>query len=134
MKKVVSLKKRTFLDMKKFLSIILFVQISVCSISVIYAQPSSRAAWNDGWTFTKDGQSKVLNLPHDWGVEGPFIQEYEGSTGKLAWWGKAEYSKTLEGTASDIQRRKCFFLDIDGAMSFAKVFCNGLFVMEWPYG
>lgn len=134
MKKVVSLKKRTFLDMKKFLSIILFVQISVCSISVIYAQPSSRAAWNDGWTFTKDGQSKVLNLPHDWGVEGPFIQEYEGSTGKLAWWGKAEYSKTLEVTASDIQRRKCFFLDIDGAMSFAKVFCNGQFVMEWPYG
>ena len=28
-----------------------------------------------------------LNLPHDWGIEGPFKQEYPGETGKLPWWG-----------------------------------------------
>lgn len=106
----------------------------ICLASLTYAQPASRACWNDDWTFTKDGSSKVVDLPHDWGVEGPFVQEYEGSTGKLAWWGKAEYSKTLDVSASDLQKHKCFFLDIDGAMSFAKVYCNEEFVMEWPYG
>ena len=38
------------------------------------AQPSGRIAWNDGWTFSKDGESRVLNLPHDWGVcRGPHV-------------------------------------------------------------
>ncbi len=26
---------------------------------------------------------RELNLPHDWGIEGPFKQEYPGETGKL---------------------------------------------------
>ena len=52
-------------------------------------QPVGRTSWNAGWTFTKDGESRTLNLPHDWGVEQPFLQENPGETGKLAWWGKA---------------------------------------------
>ena len=97
------------------------------------AQPASRVSFNEGWTFTKDGASKVVDLPHDWGVDGPFNIANPGETGKLAWWGKAEYVKTLtvpklaEGPAR-------YFLDIDGAMSWAKVYCNGNLVTEWPYG
>ncbi len=34
-----------------------------------------------------------LDLPHDWGVEGPFKQEYPGETGKLPWWGVGWYRK-----------------------------------------
>src|SRR5262245_36693035 len=30
---------------------------------------------------------RQLDLPHDWGIEGPFKQEYPGETGKLPWWG-----------------------------------------------
>ncbi|MEE3375844.1 MAG: hypothetical protein VZR22_03980, partial [Candidatus Cryptobacteroides sp.] len=60
------------------------------------AQPAGRQLWNKDWTFTKDGTSRVLTLPHDWGVEQPFQQENPGETGKLAWWGKATYSKTLQ--------------------------------------
>src|SRR5262249_27749585 len=33
---------------------------------------------------------------------------------------------------SDVGRR--IFLDIDGAMSYAEVWCNGQFVGGWPYG
>ena len=88
------------------------------------AQPAQRTLWNDGWTFTKDGESRVLDLPHDWGVDGPFVQEYPGETGKLAWWGKAEYSKILSVTAKDLRSGKRFLLDFGGAMSYAKVFCN----------
>src|ERR1041385_7968051 len=32
-----------------------------------------------------DGGWRKLNLPHDWGIEGPFKQEYPGETGKLPW-------------------------------------------------
>ncbi len=95
-------------------------------------QSANRENFNQGWTFSKDGASRVLDLPHDWGVDGPFRQEYPGETGKLAWWGGATYSKTLEVAADELG--KSFYLDIDGAMSGAKVWCNGEFVMEWPYG
>src|SRR5258705_33301 len=36
---------------------------------------------------------RQLNLPHDWGIEGPFRQEYSGETGKLPWWGVGWYRK-----------------------------------------
>jgi len=105
----------------------------------ISAQPATRQSWNKGWTLTKDGASVSVDLPHDWGVDGPFVQDYPGETGKLAWWGKAEYSKTLVvESASDLPSNgnpgKKFLLDIDGAMSNAKVYCNGKFAGEWPYG
>ena len=100
----------------------------------ISAQPRNASLWNDGWTFTKDGETRPVVLPHDWGVEGPFIQEYPGESGKLGWWGKAEYSKAITVKGKDLRRGKRFFLDFGGAMSYAKVFCNGEFVMEWPYG
>lgn len=98
------------------------------------AQPVNREPFNDGWTFTRNGESKVVNLPHDWGVEGPFVQEYPGESGKLAWWGKAEYSRNLNVKAGQLEAGKQFYLDIDGAMSYSKVWCNGELAGEWPYG
>ena len=62
------------------------------------AQPKGRTSFNEGWTFVKDGESRSVDLPHDWGVDGPFRQEYPGESGKLAWWGKAVYS-TWKSTA-----------------------------------
>ena len=94
------------------------------------AQPASRMLWNDGWTFTKDGVSRVLDLPHDWGVEQPFLQENPGETGKLAWWGKATYSKELEVSSLEKDLR----LEVDGAFSNAKVYVNGKEAGGWPYG
>lgn len=114
---------------------ILTLAAALTAVSMnISAQPGESPLWNEGWTFTKDGESRILNLPHDWGVDGTFVQEYPGETGKLAWWGEAEYSKNLSVKAKDLKRGKRFFLDFGGAMSYAKVFCNGEFVTEWPYG
>jgi beta-galactosidase len=79
-----------------------------------------------------DNGWRGLNLPHDWGVEGPFKQEYPGETGKLPWWGVAWYRKHLNLPASDAGRK--IYLDVDGAMSYAAVWCNGKFVGGWPYG
>jgi beta-galactosidase len=79
-----------------------------------------------------DSQWRLLNLPHDWGIEGPFKQEYPGETGKLPWWGVAWYRKHLELPTADQDRR--IFLDVDGAMSYASVWVNGHLAGGWPYG
>ena len=79
-----------------------------------------------------DSQWRLLNLPHDWGIEGPFKQEYPGETGKLPWWGVAWYRKYLEVPASD--QGKKIYLAVDGAMAYATVWLNGQFVGGWPYG
>ncbi len=75
---------------------------------------------------------RELSLPHDWGVEGPFRQEYPGETGKLQWWGVAWYRKHFELPARADNDR--WFLDIDGAMSHALAWVNGRFAGGWPYG
>src|SRR5215213_6743576 len=48
-----------------------------------------------------DSAWRRLDLPHDWGIEGPFKQEYPGETGKLAWWGVGWYRKHFEVPAAD---------------------------------
>ena len=108
----------------------LFCALALCAAS--FAQPAGRQGWNDNWTFSKDGETRVLNLPHDWGVEQPFLQENPGETGKLAWWGQAVYSKTLSVSAEDLQ--KDLRLEVDGAFSNAKVYVNGAEAGGWPYG
>jgi beta-galactosidase len=89
--------------------------------SVSYAQP----------TFD-DGQWRAVTLPHDWGVESEFKQEYPGNTGKLPWWGVGWYRKHLNVPAAD--QGKQIYLDLDGAMAYATVWLNGHFVGGWPYG
>jgi beta-galactosidase len=79
-----------------------------------------------------DSGWRQLNLPHDWAIEGPFGQNYEGSTGKLKFWGAVWYRKHFDVPAADSGRK--IFLDVDGAMSYAEVWLNGQFVGGWPYG
>jgi beta-galactosidase len=79
-----------------------------------------------------DSQWRLLNLPHDWGIEGPFKQELPGQTAKLPWSGVAWYRKHLELPAAD--QGKKIYLAVDGAMAYATVWLNGQFVGGWPYG
>jgi beta-galactosidase len=88
---------------------------------ISYAQPGID---DSGW--------RQLNLPHDWGIEGPFKQEYASDSGKLPWWGVGWYRKHFN--VSDEGNPKQYFVDFDGAMSYAMVWLNGHFVGGWPYG
>ncbi|MEO7933584.1 MAG: beta-galactosidase GalB [Chthoniobacterales bacterium] len=86
----------------------------------------TQTGFNDsGW--------RQLNLPHDWGIEGPFDQSLPGETGKLPWSGVGWYRKHFQVDAENIPAQK-YYLDIDGAMSYSSVWCNGKFVGGWPYG
>ena len=83
-------------------------------------RPTIRSTW------------RTLDLPHDWGIEGPFRAELPNNTGKLPWAGIGWYRKPLVLAATDQGRR--IFLDFDGAMSHPKVFVNGKLAGEWAYG
>jgi beta-galactosidase len=79
-----------------------------------------------------DSSWRAIDLPHDWGIEGPFSADGRGDTGRLPFYGVGWYRKTLDIPASDGGRS--LFLDVDGAMSHAAVWFNGEFVGGWPYG
>ena len=79
-----------------------------------------------------DSEWRVLDIPHDWGIEGPFRQDLEGSTGKLPWRGIGWYRKRLTIPASD--KGKNIFIDFDGLMANSKIYLNGEYVGSWPYG
>ena len=79
-----------------------------------------------------DNSWRQLNLPHDWGIEGPFHREAPGSTGKLPWEGIGWYRKHFAIPASD--KGRLLYLDVDGAMSYANVWLNGRYVGGWPCG
>ena len=79
-----------------------------------------------------DSSWRALDLPHDWGVDGDFDINLPGETGKLPWEGVGWYRKTFAVAAGDKNQR--FLLEVDGAMSYSKVWCNGQYTGGWPYG
>jgi beta-galactosidase len=101
-------------------------------------KPAQRPPGNPGAevAYTQSGYDDStwhqLNLPHDWGMEGPFKQESPGSTGKLPWEGVGWYRKHFTAPVSDKDCR--LSLEVDGAMSYANVWLNGQYVGGWPYG
>jgi beta-galactosidase len=88
--------------------------------------PYVQASFDDsGW--------RLVNLPHDWAIEGPFNAGHVGGgMGRLPSPGVGWYRKTLDIPDSDAG--KSIFLDVDGAMSYAVVWLNGHLVGGWPYG
>jgi len=80
-----------------------------------------------------DSSWRRVDLPHDWGIEGPFLATGpHGGMGRLPSWGIGWYRKKLHIAPGD--EGKSIFLDVDGAMSYATVWLNGQIVGGWPYG
>jgi beta-galactosidase len=79
-----------------------------------------------------DSDWRKLNLPHDFGIEGPFQQALPGETAKLPWFGVAWYRKHFDVPVDDAGRQ--LYLDVDGAMAYSTVWINGHCVGGWPYG
>jgi beta-galactosidase len=118
--------------------------------------PRSRESFNQGWKFVKyfnafnesgttekepenlqlpsvnDNSWRSLDLPHDWAIEGPFSDTLENNTGLLPWKGIGWYRKHFAISENDKGKR--IYVDFDGAMANAKIWLNGKYVGEWPYG
>jgi beta-galactosidase len=126
------------------------------AVSFAQVSPRTRDSFNEGWKFVKyfnastetvatdkepvdlqlpsvnDNSWRSVDLPHDWAIEGPFSDTLENNTGLLPWKGIGWYRKHFTINQSDKDKR--FYIDFDGAMAYAKVWLNGKFVGEWPYG
>ena len=79
-----------------------------------------------------DSLWRSLYLPHDWAIEGDFIRELPGETGKRPFAGIGWYRKHF--TVSNSDKGKQIYLDFDGAMAYPTVWLNGKFVGGWTYG
>ena len=79
-----------------------------------------------------DAGWRVLDLPHDWAIEGPFDPAISPHQGSLPFFGVAWYRKRFEVPES--ARGRYYALEIDGAMSNATVFLNGRELGGRPYG
>ncbi|KAE9378499.1 glycoside hydrolase family 2 protein [Stipitochalara longipes BDJ] len=81
-----------------------------------------------------DSSWEVVNLPHDWAIKGPFnTPGVSGGMGRLPSPGIAWYRQNVTMASGDMGK-KSYFLDIDGAQSYAMVWLNGHLVGGWPYG
>ena len=81
-----------------------------------------------------DSSWEAVNLPHDWAIKGPFgTPGVSGGMGRLPSPGIAWYRRNVTMAAGDMGK-KSYFLDIDGAQSYAMVWLNGHLVGGWPYG
>lgn len=99
---------------------------------------------NTGWRFTKgdipgahepgfnDSGWEKVNVPHDWAINGPFIMDGDGSTGKLPWKDVAWYRQIL--SLDSQMKGKRVYLVFDGIMAFPEVFINGKPAGKWDYG
>ncbi|MFZ0282168.1 MAG: sugar-binding domain-containing protein [Bacteroidales bacterium] len=111
----------------------------------ILAQPSGRNLqnFNSGWKFYKgevpEGQSpalddsgwRVLDLPHDWSIEGPFSAENSSCTGYLPG-GKGWYRKTFQ--VPEYEEGRKVFIYFDGVYNNSEVWINGKYLGKRPNG
>jgi len=120
------------------------VVISFLLLSCTEEQQRIRQSFNQNWSFNKgelgteqlvsfdDSQWRLLDLPHDWAIEGPFDKQYDTRTGGLPIYGTAWYRKHFMMDA--IHEGKHVTLEFDGVMNNAEVYLNGEKVGARPYG
>jgi beta-galactosidase len=103
-----------------------------------------RVSFDAGWRFQRDGAGgaekadfadggwRLLDLPHDWAIEGPFDPKISPHQGALPFFGVAWYRKRF--AVPESARSRHYAIEIDGAMSNATVFLNGRELGARPYG
>ena len=98
----------------------------------LYAQGDVRRQLFDaGWSFTQNGKTVSVNLPHDWDIyAGPDSQS--GATGTGGGWypgGRGEYRKTFPTPDAEVVK-----LHFEGVYQHAEVFVNGQKAGQHAYG
>ncbi len=135
---------------------------TVCCCTKTAAQERSVQLLDTGWRFynndislttlahLNDADWQRVVVPHDWAVVQNFdmnidkqkvqvvedgetkVQLRTGRTGALPCFGIGWYRKLLPIAMADKGKR--IFIEFDGAMSRSKIYLNGVYIGEWPYG
>ena len=95
------------------------------------ATAQNKQLFDDNWTFSRNGKTVHVNLPHAWDIyEGP--NSGRGATGTGGGWfeaGKGEYRKTFATPNAEIVK-----LHFEGVYQKAEVFVNGQKAGQHAYG
>ena len=78
-----------------------------------------------------DSNWRILNLPHDWSVEGPFSTDYGSGNGFVPG-GVGWYRKHFPLDAA--QKKNLVAIEFDGVYDYSEVWINGHFVGARPFG
>ena len=126
--------------MRKLL--ILFVVLAAVTFR---AEAREKINFDKGWRFIladsaqmslamyDDSAWRMLNVPHDWAIEGDFSASApSGNSGGALPGGVGWYRKSFEVAAAD--KGKLFYIDFDGVYMNAKVWINGQLLGQRPYG
>jgi beta-galactosidase len=132
----------TKISIKRFFS---FFIISFFVLEILRGQPSGREVenFNFNWKFYKgddpqaskpefnDTDWRMLNLPHDWSIEGPFSSKFASGTGFLPG-GIGWYRKTFK-VPEGMKNRKVFIY-FEGVYNNSEVWINGQYLGKRPNG
>jgi beta-galactosidase len=115
----------------------------IVSLSLANSRPGKRVSFNQSWRFQlgdvangqaaslNDSQWRVLNLPHDWSIEGEFSESNPAGTGGGALpGGIGWYRKTF--TVPATTRGKLVFIEFDGVYRNSEVWINGHYLGKRP--
>jgi beta-galactosidase len=107
--------------------------------------PRERLSFNADWRFIlgddsaaaqpayDDRDRRLLNLPHDWAIEGDFAEDNpSGPGGGALPGGIGWYRKTFTVDSADAGKR--LFIDFDGVYMNSTVYVNGQKLGTRPYG
>lgn len=119
--------------------------------SVLFAQSTQetnvrvKTKFNQDWKFSledeagfesptyDDSQWRTLNLPHDWSIEGEFdASNPAAGNGAFLPCGVAWYRKSF--TLPDSMKGKRMVIQFDGVYMNSRVYINGHFLGQYPYG
>ena len=128
-----------------------FFRFAICSLLLlpsflcVKSYAFERHLWDEGWRFALHSDDKphettfddhawrVLDLPHDWAIEGDFYAlNPSGANGGALPGGIGWYRKHLNLNDNDASSR--YVLHFDGAYMNTSVYVNGQLVGVRPYG
>ncbi|MFA6597957.1 MAG: glycoside hydrolase family 2 TIM barrel-domain containing protein [Ignavibacteriaceae bacterium] len=127
------------------LTVFVFFSYSTKSIAQSVEKEPRRILLNSNWLFALGDQSnanevsfddkdwRVLDLPHDWSIEGAYDKEAStGGSGGYLPTGIGWYRKHFQVTQNDLSKTVC--IDFDGVYMNSEVWINGTSLGKHPYG
>jgi beta-galactosidase len=125
---------------------ILFVIVCTFMTTInVKSQVRKTENFNKNWKFNlgeipnaqnpdlNDTQWRVLNLPHDWSVEGEFSKDNPATPGGGALpGGIGWYRKKF--SVDEVDKNKLVFIEFDGIYRNSEVWINGNYLGKRPYG
>src|SRR5512143_280931 len=136
---------RALLSRGAFLALLALVSAPALSAAEWPGPNERRVRFDSAWRFSKgdipgaeqprfdDSGWRLLDLPHDWAIEGPFDPKISPHQASLPSFGVAWYRKRF-AVPESARGRYHYAIEFDGAMANATVFLNGQPLGGRPYG